>query len=158
MNYTINRNLKQVIEMIINDFQFEEYIEDKYKGLEVDDRKESLDNLLKFVKGHTIESFLEYAYMSMDKPQEVKDKNTIQLMTIHKSKGLEFDTVFVIGVKDGKFPSERGEIVEEARLFYVAVTRAKNNLFINQIGSYNKFIVEYVGEDNGLYKIPQLRV
>lgn len=157
MTYTLSRSLSKVIDMIIDKFQFHEFIEDKYEGLEIEDRKESLSNLMKFIKGHTIESFLEYAYMSMDKPKEVKDTNTIQLMTIHKSKGLEFDTVFVIGVKDGKFPSDRGELIEEARLFYVAVTRAKNNLIINQISSYNQFILNYVGEDTNLYQIPYIK-
>ena len=60
--------------------------------------------------------------------------DTVKLTTVHQSKGLEFDVVFVIGVADGMFPSRRsieaGDVEEERRLFYVAVTRAKNELYI----------------------------
>jgi superfamily I DNA/RNA helicase len=54
----------------------------------------------------------------------------IELLTIHGSKGLEYDTVILLGVEDGIFPSELSEIEEERRLFYVAITRAKERLHI----------------------------
>ena len=56
----------------------------------------------------------------------------IQLMTIHASKGLEFDTVFLIGCYDGALPSSRdgADLAEERRLLYVAVTRSKKHLYI----------------------------
>jgi DNA helicase II / ATP-dependent DNA helicase PcrA len=60
--------------------------------------------------------------------------DTVKLTTVHQSKGLEFDVVFVIGVADGMFPGRRSieadDVEEERRLFYVAVTRAKNELYI----------------------------
>jgi DNA helicase II / ATP-dependent DNA helicase PcrA len=60
--------------------------------------------------------------------------DTVKLTTVHQSKGLEFDVVFVIGVADGMFPSRRSieadDVEEERRLFYVAVTRAKNELYM----------------------------
>ena len=60
--------------------------------------------------------------------------DTVKLTTVHQSKGLEFDVVFVIGVADGMFPGRRAieadDVEEERRLFYVAVTRAKNELYI----------------------------
>ena len=60
--------------------------------------------------------------------------DTVKLTTVHQSKGLEFDIVFVIGVADGMFPGRRAieadDVEEERRLFYVAVTRAKNELYI----------------------------
>ncbi len=60
-------------------------------------------------------------------------------MTIHASKGLEFEYVFITGLEHGLFPSERGantaqtleEMEEERRLFYVALTRAKKKLFLS---------------------------
>jgi len=62
------------------------------------------------------------------------DAEAIKLTTVHQSKGLEFDVVFVIGCADGLFPGRRsieaGDVEEERRLFYVAVTRAKNELYI----------------------------
>ncbi len=65
------------------------------------------------------------------------DPNTecIKLTTVHQAKGLEYDVVFLIGAADGQFPTRRsieaGDVEEERRLFYVAVTRAKNELYIS---------------------------
>lgn len=60
-----------------------------------------------------------------------------QLMTIHSAKGLEFEDVFVIHANEGEIPHQKAEkkdeIEEERRLFYVALTRAKNNLCISYI-------------------------
>ncbi|NQW12579.1 MAG: ATP-dependent helicase, partial [Alphaproteobacteria bacterium] len=63
------------------------------------------------------------------------DDERVKLSTIHQAKGLEFDVVFVIMLCDGLFPSERSidtdaGVEEERRLFYVAVTRAKHELYI----------------------------
>jgi DNA helicase-2/ATP-dependent DNA helicase PcrA len=62
------------------------------------------------------------------------DQEAIKLTTVHQSKGLEYDAVFVIGLADGMFPGRRaiedGDVEEERRLFYVAVTRAKNELYL----------------------------
>jgi len=52
----------------------------------------------------------------------------VRVMTVHAAKGLEWDHVFVIGVNEGVFPGKRGDIEEERRLFYVAVTRAREAL------------------------------
>lgn len=61
--------------------------------------------------------------------------NVVKVMTIHTSKGLEFDTVFVPGLVEGQFPSNRlrneDEYEEERRLLYVAITRAKNMLYLS---------------------------
>jgi DNA helicase-2/ATP-dependent DNA helicase PcrA len=63
------------------------------------------------------------------------DQESIKLTTIHQAKGLEYDVVFLIGAAEGQFPGyrtiESGEFEEERRLFYVAVTRAKNELYIS---------------------------
>ena len=63
------------------------------------------------------------------------DENTVTLMTIHSAKGLEFPTVFVVGMEEGVFPSlqaigESEQMEEERRLAYVAITRAKKRLFL----------------------------
>lgn len=64
-------------------------------------------------------------------------ENKVQLMTIHSAKGLEFEDVFVIHANEGEIPHQKAEkkdeIEEERRLFYVALTRAKNNLCISYI-------------------------
>ncbi|MBI4068439.1 UvrD-helicase domain-containing protein [Candidatus Kaiserbacteria bacterium] len=84
-----------------------------------------------------IEKLLEDAALlgeqdSLDDPGE---KNTVSLMTVHASKGLEFDVVFVVGLEEGLFPHERNEegadTEEERRLFYVALTRARKKVFLS---------------------------
>jgi DNA helicase-2/ATP-dependent DNA helicase PcrA len=68
--------------------------------------------------------------------EEEADKGKVNLMTIHASKGLEFPVVFIAGAEDGLIPHARsleeggGDIEEERRLFYVAITRARDKLFI----------------------------
>lgn len=64
------------------------------------------------------------------------NKDCVSLMTIHASKGLEFNTVFIVGVEENIFPSPRAcdfprELEEERRLFYVAITRAEKHCFIS---------------------------
>jgi DNA helicase-2/ATP-dependent DNA helicase PcrA len=63
------------------------------------------------------------------------DAEAIKLTTVHQAKGLEFDIVFLIGAADGQLPTRRSieadDVEEERRLFYVAVTRAKNELYIS---------------------------
>ena len=63
------------------------------------------------------------------------DDEAMTISTIHSAKGLEWDSVFIIGAVDGRFPSaysfnSEEEMDEELRLMYVATTRAKNNLYI----------------------------
>ena len=67
------------------------------------------------------------------------EKNTVKIMTIHTSKGLEFDSVFVNGLVEGQFPSKKlrnqDQMEEERRLFYVALTRAENMLYLSSYRS-----------------------
>ena len=55
----------------------------------------------------------------------------VQIMTVHAAKGLEFKHVFVPGCNERIFPTKRGDLEEERRLFYVAVTRAKDTLTLS---------------------------
>ncbi len=63
------------------------------------------------------------------------EAEAIKLTTVHQAKGLEYDVVFLIGLADGMFPGRRsieaGDVEEERRLFYVAVTRARNELYLS---------------------------
>ncbi len=74
--------------------------------------------------------FLQYLKYKDVQDRLIDDKDAVKLMTVHASKGLEFDTVILGGMNQGVFPSKRGDIEEERRLDYVAVTRAKNKLYI----------------------------
>ncbi|MFQ5662087.1 MAG: 3'-5' exonuclease, partial [Candidatus Paceibacteria bacterium] len=62
-------------------------------------------------------------------------KNAVRLMTVHASKGLEFEYVFIVGLEDGLFPhsgfDDTKDEEEERRLFYVALTRAKKKVYLS---------------------------
>ncbi|WP_252241650.1 ATP-dependent helicase [Clostridium sp. ZBS18] len=135
--------LNKLIDNIIRLLKINTYIDTNYEGEEIEERLESLMVLKSFVRDNTLESFLKFVYGS-NKSKKKCTKDDIQLMTIHKSKGLEFKNVYLIGIQDGKFPSEKAPIDEEARLMYVAITRPKENLTLSQIYDGNKFIEEYL--------------
>ncbi len=89
--------------------------------------EESADN--------TLAKFLESISLISDLDNLENEQDYVVLMTIHNAKGLEFRNVFIVGVEEGIFPSyqslnEDGGIEEERRLCYVAVTRAKEKLYI----------------------------
>ena len=137
--------------LLLNDiyktFDIERYVNSNWDTEE--DRKErliSLENLKKYIKGHTLETFLKFAYEGGNSSNKKAKDNEVRLMTVHKSKGLEFDNVILVGVEKNKFPSDMTDIVEESCVFYVAVTRPRHKLIISQIGSDNKFVKEYMGD------------
>ncbi len=85
--------------------------------------------------GATLTGFLEEISLYTDLDRYNADDDCVTLMTIHSAKGLEFPVVFVCGLEEGLFPSQRSmdterDIEEERRLFYVASTRAKNALYM----------------------------
>lgn len=101
-----------------------------------------LDKILREWQAHQVEigeaysaaAWLEYYRMRMletDK-QEENHEDAVQVMTAHGSKGLEFEAVFIIGCNNKTFPLGRGDIEDERRLFYVAMTRAKKHLFLTR--------------------------
>ena len=84
--------------------------------------------------------FLSDSALQSDQDELKEEGKAVRLMTVHASKGLEFDTIFVSGLEDGLFPHQRlderakmkpEEAEEERRLFYVAVTRARKKLFLS---------------------------
>ncbi|MAR99990.1 MAG: DNA helicase II [Nitrosomonadales bacterium] len=79
--------------------------------------------------------FLNYTSLESGELQASATDDALQLMTIHSSKGLEFDVVFITGLEDGLCPHEQSlsedGLEEERRLMYVAVTRAKNKLYLS---------------------------
>ncbi len=81
-------------------------------------------------------AFLTHAALEAGDNQAQAGQDAVQLMTVHASKGLEFDAVFIGGVEEGLFPHEnammdRGGLEEERRLAYVAITRARKRLYLS---------------------------
>jgi ATP-dependent DNA helicase UvrD/PcrA len=114
---------------------------DYLKGAYVDytDRLEELSALVGFAQ--RFEETQDFLAQILLLNSETSDRNVdpetdaIKLTTVHQAKGLEYDVVFLIGLADGQFPGRRsieaGDVEEERRLFYVAVTRARNELYLS---------------------------
>ncbi|MEK4403486.1 UvrD-helicase domain-containing protein [Sporosarcina sp. FSL K6-6792] len=112
----------------------------KEKGLE--NRIEALENGTKYIEAwqktketlgedNSLSAFLRWLKYRDIQEKLIDEKDAVKLMTMHGSKGLEFDVVFLVGLVEGTFPSKRGDIEEERRLAYVGVTRAKKQLFLS---------------------------
>ena len=84
---------------------------------------------------NTLSEFLEGITLASDIDGMEEDQDSVTLMTLHSSKGLEFPVVFLVGMEEGLFPSyrsigEQRELEEERRLCYVGITRAKEFLYL----------------------------
>ncbi len=101
-------------------------------------RRDDLDGLASFAERYeTLEEFLAQLALMGSETLEMRNhphEQRLRLTTVHQAKGLEFCHVFLIGLADGLFPLKRaidsGDVEEERRLFYVAVTRAKDVLYL----------------------------
>lgn len=99
------------------------------------DNLDSFQDICKSFK--TVDDLLLYID-ELNKTIDVNDDNKVKLMTIHKSKGLEFPVVFVIGCSDGLIPHYKtNDINDEKRLMYVAITRAEKELYLSSLEEYN---------------------
>ena len=133
--------------------------------LEAEIRLENLEEFKSITKSFeeregivSLEEFLLEISLISDVEEYKDDPNRISLMTVHSVKGLEFDNVFVVGLEEGIFPHvnslmENSELEEERRLCYVAITRAKDDLYLvnarrgtlygnDQINPISRFIEE----------------
>jgi DNA helicase-2/ATP-dependent DNA helicase PcrA len=135
----IRGNASEMIRLVL-EAGYEDYLEENYANFR--SRAEDLEQLAVFARQFgTIDEFLTQLSLltnveSEDEHPSRVDEEQLRLSTIHQAKGLEFDVVFLIMLCDGLFPSGRsvesteGE-EEERRLFYVAITRARNELYLS---------------------------
>jgi DNA helicase-2/ATP-dependent DNA helicase PcrA len=123
-------------------------IEKAYREEETEEAAERLGNIYellalsseydKYEVGEAMDKFLEESSLISDQDTDTGEKDKVRLMTIHASKGLEFKYVFIVGLEDTLFPSDKKafqnvskeEAEEERRLFYVAITRAREKLYL----------------------------
>ena len=137
-------NLRSLIENIINDISYrnmllEEYpdspktVEYKMTGIRI--LSERINRYLERNPDATLSDYINVTALVNEDDED--DDNKVSLMTMHASKGLEFDIVYIAGMEDDIIPSKRSleedldNIYEERRLFYVAITRARRELIIN---------------------------
>jgi DNA helicase-2/ATP-dependent DNA helicase PcrA len=125
---------------LVMDAGYDDYLKENFANYR--NRLEDLEQLAVFAyQFNSVEDFLTQLALLTNVEAEDghaanRDAGQIRLSTIHQAKGLEFDAVFVIMLCDGLFPSARsmetdkGE-EEERRLFYVAITRARNELYLS---------------------------
>ncbi len=145
----------------------EEY--EKEKTVEADSR---IENIKEFITAaleyeaveqeeHSLEDFLSNISLVSDIDNLAEEDNYVALMTMHNAKGLEFPIVFLVGMEDGVFPgyrsmtSEPNQMEEERRLCYVAITRAKEKIYLTGTKCRTLFgSTTYNRKSKFLYEIP----
>jgi DNA helicase-2/ATP-dependent DNA helicase PcrA len=139
--------LPEVVEHVVARSGLIEHYKNEREGA---DRVENLSELVNAAAGFTEEAretepgeavdpliaFLTHAALEAGEHQAGEGQDALQLMTVHSAKGLEFDAVFLTGLEEGLFPheqsaNERDGLEEERRLAYVALTRARNRLYLS---------------------------
>jgi DNA helicase II / ATP-dependent DNA helicase PcrA len=118
---------------------YDDYAKVNFTNYEL--RREDLDQLAAFARQFKdVHEFLSQLALISNvdaeaAPDQANEKEAVNLSSVHQAKGLEFHTVFVIWLTDGMFPSSRSldtrdALEEERRLFYVAITRARDELYL----------------------------
>ncbi len=133
--------LTELVDKILDTTGMRQELESE-KTLEADIRLENLEEFKSITKAFedrdgliSLEDFLFEVSLVSDREEYQDSKDKVSLMTVHSVKGLEYDTVFVIGLEEGIFPHmnslmDNQELEEERRLAYVAITRAKEKLYL----------------------------
>ncbi len=119
-----------------------EYAKDREEGMDrIQNVKELVSVATKYdevISEDSLFKFIEDVSLYSDQDDISEEMDAMRLMTIHASKGLEFDYVFIVGLEQGLFPSESFDTnkdeEEERRLFYVALTRACKKLYLTYAG------------------------
>lgn len=136
-----NCSLTDLINLILNETGLRQEIMGE-KTIEAEIRLENLEEFKSITKNFeekygiiSLDEFLDEISLVADIEEHKEDTDVVTLMTVHSAKGLEFDNVFLIGMEEGIFPHfnslmDINQIEEERRLCYVAITRAKKNLWL----------------------------
>ncbi len=126
----------QSLEVFLEEVGFWDYLADEYEK-DYEERVQNVKELLRYLRqrqqeGYSLEDVLSEVFLSSE---DREDRDGVRVMTMHAGKGLEFSVVFLPRLEDGILPHEKAleedNLEEELRLFYVAVTRAKERLFMS---------------------------
>ncbi|MCQ2575123.1 MAG: ATP-dependent helicase [Treponema sp.] len=147
-NFNPEKNLSDFIQRVVQDSGLLEYhtASDEIEGTQ---RAENLQELANSAVPYkcTLEGLLEFLdAINLDRTLDVENENApddaVTLITIHNTKGLEFNRVIITGLEEGVFPrmgKTGAELEEERRLFYVGITRAKDELYITSAQKRNMY-------------------
>jgi DNA helicase-2/ATP-dependent DNA helicase PcrA len=126
----------ELFDRIAGDITYREYLDDgSEEGAERWENVQELRRLTTEYQERSLTDFLENVALISDQDTLAEGKNAPTLLTLHAAKGLEFGTVFIVGLDDGLLPHSRSfddpeSMEEERRLFYVGITRAKDRLYL----------------------------
>lgn len=144
----------KILEDMLTSFGYYDYLLKEDDGDDrIDNVKALFSQLRYYLKNNPESSFDEYLQniALVSGQDELVDGDFVNMMTVHTAKGLEFPVVFIIRFNDGVFPSARSRdeagfkgLEEERRLAYVAMTRAKERLYLSCAGGYNYVIGGYL--------------
>ena len=134
-------NASELVRALVDETEMLKYykrqdtIKDQERYENVMEVLNSVDDFMERNPGSLLHDFLEEVSLLTDIDEWNEDENHVTMMTVHSSKGLEFPVVFVTGLEDGLFPlsgalNERNLMEEERRLFYVALTRAQQMVYL----------------------------
>jgi DNA helicase-2/ATP-dependent DNA helicase PcrA len=126
---------------LLQKLRYKEFLESKFEKKELDDRKDNIQELINACalygekRGQDIAAYLNNIALQTSSDKKAEE-NSVSLMSIHASKGLEFPVVFMPCMEEGMMPhkravAERDGLEEERRLCYVGMTRAEKNLIIS---------------------------
>ncbi|MBO5851545.1 MAG: UvrD-helicase domain-containing protein [Clostridia bacterium] len=139
-NLSVSQIIKEIIEKTNFNSQYEEDTEENHEKLmNIGELINSATEFEKVNKDATLTDYLSSITLSSD-TDEMDESNYVSIATVHSVKGLEFNTVFVVGLDETIFPISRSvnseeELEEERRLMYVAITRAKKQLYLTRARS-----------------------
>lgn len=124
---------KEIVKELVQLLGYEKYLKD-YDEETAEDRIGNVNELINIAAEHaTLSEFLNSMTLN-ELDDGDSEPNAVTMMTMHASKGLEYPVVFIVGANEGICPHwkaiESGDVPEERRLFYVAMTRAKKRLFV----------------------------
>ena len=135
IDYANNMGPAEIIGILRNSLDYDRFICDEDIPSPDDVKILNLNQLqLSAARYGDIKSFLDYTDTFQD--EMVNDMEGVSLMTIHKAKGLEFPVVFLIGLVEGITPTKKGDIEEERRIVFVAISRAMKLLYLSYSHTY----------------------
>lgn len=158
--------LIEILEKMENDSGLRAMYEAAHEVDRLENIKELINDVITFQNQYPesgLDEYLQMVALYGDR-NDLTDGDYCQMMTIHAAKGLEFDTVFVIGLSEGIFPNERAMsegrrgLEEERRLAYVAYTRAKNKLFLTEVSGYSFVLTKIRSRSRFIEEVDQKHI